>query len=287
MAEKFRGGLNAGGSHRGSGTSWLRKASLFFGGLSTVSVGIVMLIVVALLGLFGSLIAIQVTEQNPSLNVTPSKTATKQVPREYLAVYEEVANQDEVPWIVLAGLGEELTKQGTRSPYDSIVRKTTYPNVSPPIGGGKNQGSGPMMLDPKAASALGKQKAQNVEASINYIGEQLSQDAQQLANQQGLDYANELEQPLSQTAGFWVQAVSELPIEQTRLSCAPPSGITDVPSEIEWIWSCELTGKTIYLEAGPGVVVPTSEAPNELVAEALEVSYALLEMGGDELQHKE
>ena len=184
MAEKFRGGLNAGGSHRGSATSWLRKASLFFGGLSTVSVGIVMLIVVALLGLFGSLIAIQVTEQNPSLNVTPSKTATKQVPREYLAVYEEVANQDEVPWIVLAGLGEELTKQGTRSPYDSIVRKTTYPNVSPPIGGGKNQGSGPMMLDPKAASALGKQKAQNVEASINYIGEQLSQDAQQLADQQ-------------------------------------------------------------------------------------------------------
>ena len=74
------------------------------------------------------------------------------------------------------------------------------------------------MLDPKAANTLGKQKAQNVEASINYIGEQLSQDAQQLANQQGLDSRTSSSNPFRGPAGFWVQAVSELRIEQTRLS---------------------------------------------------------------------
>jgi hypothetical protein len=218
-----------------------------------------------------------------TLNVVPSKTAIRQIPRGYLATYEDVANQDEVPWTVLAGLGAALTKQGTTSPYDSIIRAAadSYPTVTPPIGGKANEGTGPMLLDSAAVRQLGgSAKAQNVQASVSLVGEDLSTDAQQLASEEGIDdYATEVTEPLAESANFWAQAVAELPIEQTSQTCAPPAGYTSIPSEIESIWSCELTGKTIYLEAGPGVTVPQGQASAELVAEALSVAYAYSQFG--------
>ena len=269
-------GLAAKGVIAGAKFSW-RHPVATIGAFSLIALWPVALVIVIVSVVAGFVVISAVQPQ--TLNVAPSKAALAAIPRQYLSVYEDVANQDEVPWIVLAGLGEELTKQGTTSPYDSIVRKTTYPVVSPPIGGKGNQGSGPMLLDSAAAKQLGAAKAQAVQASVGLIGYDLEQAAQQLASEDGLDYATELEEPLAETSSFWVQAVSMLPIAHTPQSCAPGTGYTSVSSEIESIWSCELTGKKIYLEAGPGVTVPAGEASTELIAEALQVSWAYSKWG--------
>ena len=111
--------LVAKGAIKGAKFTWKHPVATF--GVLTFAALLPTIAVFAAMALLMGIIGF-VAVMPGTLNVVPSKAAIQQVPREYLATYEDVANQDEVPWTVLAGLGEALTKQGTTSPYDSIVR---------------------------------------------------------------------------------------------------------------------------------------------------------------------
>ena len=268
------------GRHRRSARLAWRRPIAFLGGITLIALWPVLVIVIVMGLLFGYVV-IDLSQSAPSLNVTPSALAQKEIPREYLTVYEDVANQDEVPWIVLAGLGEELTKQGTTSPYDSIVRKTTYPSVSPPIGGKGNQGVRPdaPRLDGCKATRSSKGAERAGLDRPHRIRPRAGRTTTRQRRRAGLhDRCSKSRSPT--TSSFWVQAVSMLPIAHTPQSCAPGHRATPpCRQRSSRSGRANSTGKKIYLEAGPGVTVPAGEASTELVAEALQVSWAYSKWG--------
>jgi cell wall-associated NlpC family hydrolase/membrane-bound lytic murein transglycosylase B len=228
---------------------------------------------------------------------TPSKLASDQISSAYLSMYQKIATQDEVPWTLLAAIGHMTTDDGRTSPYDTITRTTTYPNVSPPIVGTSTQGVGPMLISADVVNTLTRGQPQNAEASASAIAYAMEQAGRTLAQKQGVNYDTMASDPLTQSGTFWSQAVATLPIA-TASNCDPPnySANTGGPAtssastyadttdalgaDIEYIWSCELSARQIVLAAGPdGTVVPSASADNQLISEALDVSWSYSQYG--------
>ena len=251
----------------------------------------------------------------PSFAIAPSTQATSQIKEDYLNAYQQAGNDNQVPWTILAAIGQVATQNGTVNPYASTsgttdcgngktvsgqAECTSFPEVSPPIvpptsGSTTAQGVGPMMIDQSQAENITHGNPQSVLASADGIAQLLSKNGQAIATKEGVSYQTMLTNPLTKEAKYWSQAVAALPISIGD-DCLPPTtgttpfststptggslGPSDVATAIEYVFSCEATTATdLTLGVGNGVTIPSNDAQNQIVAEGLEVSWAYSKMG--------
>jgi len=227
----------------------------------------------------GSLTAVVVAgaATSPRWQATPSALAEAQIPHAYLSLYEQVGAQYEVPWSVLAGVGEVATAQGTVNPYDPGSQEaTSYPITTPPIGGGPGQGAGPMLLPDAAVRAASGHSAQDVAASVRTLAHSLAAAARQLADSEGTNYDEVFTSPVADHSQLWTQAVAATPVRLVA-PCAAPAG-TPAAAQIEYVVACEVISHPpagLRSAAGPWPGQPAAQ----LVAEALMVSWAFSRWG--------
>ena len=83
----------------------------------------------------------------------------EEIPQSYGSAYRVNAEQFDIPWPVLAGIGKAATDHGARNPYGEAPT-AGYPKVEPPIEGA---GNGPMLLTD------GKRDAQDPSVAIGRV----------------------------------------------------------------------------------------------------------------------
>ena len=254
----------------------------------------------------------------PSFAITPSSEAVSQIKSNYLNAYQQAANTNEVPWTILAAIGQITTQNGTVNPYASATGTTScpgggtvsgqaecssFPETVPaivPTAGSSATGVGPMMIDQNAfgiqnyAASITGGNPQSVQGSIDAVAKLLAKDGQAVAQKNKISYQDMLTKPLDKESQYWAQAIAALPISVGD-DCLPSSSATapgatpsaggaqnssNVASSIEYVFSCEATTATnLSLGVGNGVTIPTNAAQNQIIAEGLEVSWAYSKMG--------
>ena len=227
----------------------------------------------------------------PTFGIDPSSQAKSQISSSYLAVYQEAGTNNEVPWPILAAIGYTTTQNGKNDPYTTTSTIKNFPEVSPPIvpvPGTPGDGVGPMLIDSNVVSLLTHGNPQNASDSINAIAGLLYKAGRDVAKSNKISYTTMYTGSLSDNAKYWQQAIAKLPISIGD-NCAPPQATTastgtssaaDMATTIEYVFSCEVsTAKSISLGVGYGVNIPPISAPNQLIAEALQVSWSYSKYG--------
>jgi murein DD-endopeptidase MepM/ murein hydrolase activator NlpD len=121
------------------GAKFAKYQLIIIGGFATIMIMLVFFLIFSVAGLGGGNTNIQADAE-----VGAMAENAAEVPPAQLDTYVAAASRYELPWSILAGVGEATTQQGTVSPYDEETRTSTYPFVSPAIVG--ETGRGPMLL---------------------------------------------------------------------------------------------------------------------------------------------
>lgn len=123
-------GVSPGGAAKGA--RWVKRAVL----AAVAAFVVFVLVAVAVVGgLIGAL-----TGGRGSGTPFRAETVTADIPPDYFSAYRAAGAEHDVPWELLAGIGEVATNHGSRSPYDDVVRGTPYDLVG---GSGGSPQAGP------------------------------------------------------------------------------------------------------------------------------------------------
>lgn len=217
----------------------------------------------------------------------PAEVALRDIPEEYLELYQVSADDFHVPWAVLAGIGKVASDHGRRSPYDSIRRgsgpdSSLFPEVKPPIGEDGSPALGPMLIRPAGYKDIRHFNPQRVRHSADWVAERLEKRGDAVAekipvdrDQLELDLAEEEEGAEELWIRLWTAAVNGLPLGSAS-GCSAPGGSTG--DRILSVWRCVLADKTLHVATADGELTG-ADAVNLLTQEAVEVAWLFSRWG--------
>jgi hypothetical protein len=180
----------------------------------------------------------------------------------------------------------------TLTPAPDGVTASSFPEVTPPIGGGDNQGVGPYLLTAAAAASIGEPQSflyhssSDPTTATELLAGMLASIRDDMVDE-GWDFGGD-DNPEAATAA-WTEAVRRLPVvDPRRTGCVAPTFVASADADqnrlgvarvISAVWTCVAQGDDelffVRRVTGATPVVETSigAATTAIVAEALEVAW--------------
>jgi hypothetical protein len=230
----------------------------------------------------------------------------------------------EIPWGLIAGLAEMASEHGKLSPYPTdlcdrnpaqplqrgrvgltteacgTTSISSYPEVSPPIGGKADEhqnGVGPFLIQ---VGALGKDSPVNPQklsarsafstprTATEYVAYEMDQIRHQMVDKEGKVAPKKGD--IAAARAFWGEVLARLPLaDPAATACVTPtiavgSNKEQIGLAISQTWHCELLQQELYLYSTIGVEQRIEQnVQQQLLAEALQVAWSFSNYGTNTL----